>query len=171
MKFHLSTKQKVYIGLAITAILGGSAYLIIHRIKAKKTYNQLMADLATGAGATGTISDLTISGQPLDPNYYKTSGSVSLLSDAEVQNGITNIKTWIGHLYLPDSNEAAILSYLKSLKNKAQVSQLADAYMAKNGVSLLDDLATVDYTVGGFSWGTHQYLPDFKAAIQALPAK
>ena len=171
MKIHLSTKQKVSIGIAIVAILGGATYLIVHRIKAKKTYNQLMADLASGTGATGTISDLTVSGQPLDPNYYKTAGSTALLSDAEVQTGITNINTWIGHLYLPDSNETAILSYLKSLKNKAQVSQLSEAYMAKYGVSLLDAIATVDYTVAGFSWGAHQYLPDFKAAIQALPAK
>jgi hypothetical protein len=172
MKVHLTTKQKISIGVAITAILGGSAYLIIHRIKAKKIYNQLMADLTAGTGATGTITDLTVSGQPLDPNYFKNSGSTNLLTDAQVQTGITNINKWIGHEYLPDSDEKSILAYLKSLQNKAQVSQLAAAYMAKYGVALLDDLATVDYTIGGITWpGTHLYLPDFKAAIDALPAK
>lgn len=171
MKLNLSTKQKVYIGAAIAAILGGTTYLVIHRIKAKKVYAQLMTDLQSGSGATGTIQDLTVSGQALDPNYYKTSGSANLLSSSQVESGITNIKTWIGHLYLPDSNEAAILGYLKGLQNKAQASQIADAYYKKYGVTLLDDLATVDYTVGGFTWGTTQYLPQFKAAIDALPAK
>lgn len=171
MKFNLTTKQKIQIGVALAAILGGATYLIIHRIKAKKTYNQLMADLTAGKNESGTISDLAGQGGPLNTNYYKQSGSSNLLTDAQVQTGITNIKTWIGHLYMPDSDEKAILSYLKSLANKAQVSQLSEAYLNKYNVSLLDDLATVDYTIGGFTWGIHQYLPDFKAAIEALPDK
>jgi hypothetical protein len=167
----LTLKQKISISLAGALLVAGSTYLIIRRIKGKKIYNKLMIDLALGANETGTITDLTISGQPLDPNYYKNSGSTNLLSPSSIETGITNIKKWIGHLYMPDSDEKSILSYLKSLQNKAQVSQLADAYLKKYNVALLDDLATVDYTIGGFTWGIHQYLPDFKAAIEALPIK
>jgi hypothetical protein len=171
MKIHLSTKQKIISGIALATVIGVTTWAIVHNIKAKRIYKQLSEDLKTGKGESGTISDLEGEGGALNPNTSDESGSSNLLNASQIESGITNLKKWIGHLYLPDSDEAAILGYLKGLKNQAQVSQLAKAYQEKYGVTLLSDLATVDYTVGGFSWGTHQYLPDFKAAIQALPAK
>lgn len=158
-------QKYVIIGSGIVAV-GVITYIIVHRIQANKIYAQLVSDLQTGTGATGTINDLTVSGQALDPNYY-TGSSDNLLSDSQVQTDIANLKSWIGSTYW-FSNKQSILDLFKSLANKAQVSQLADAYYKAYGVAMLDDLKTIDYTLFSWDYGT-AYLPQIKAIIDALP--
>jgi hypothetical protein len=172
MKLNLTTKQKILSGIAVSALLGVAIWATIHRINAKKIYKQLNDDLAAHKGETGTADDLTQSGGALNPNYVDQSKSTNLLSDSAIQTGITNLNKWIGHTWLPDSDEDSILAYLKSLANKAQVSQLAKAYQQKYGNDLLTDLYSVDGAIKGWTWVfTTAYVPLFKAAIDALPDK
>ena len=153
-------------------LIGGTGiYLIINRIHKKSLYNKLMSDLTTGANSEDVVQELgvlTQSGGALDPGYYKTVSS-TLLSANDVTADAKKLNGWIHGLF-GLSDESSIIAFFQGLKNKAQVSQIAEAYLKAYAISLGDDLKTIDYTLFSLPIGTPN-LPKVQSAIQSLPDK
>jgi hypothetical protein len=153
-------------------IAGTATWIIVNRVKKKKLYNQLLADLETGAksgDAYQEMGTLTKKGGALDPGYVDSvSSPKKVITSAGVAAAVKKIHGYIHGLL--GSDEDALINFFSKVRAKTEVSQLAGAYQRTYNISLAEDLKTIDYTLGGIKMGTPD-LPKIIAAISALPDK
>jgi hypothetical protein len=163
-------RRSGYIFIGSVILLGGvSVALIINRKKKKVMYDTLIGHLAQGINQTGTIMDYGSSAkQPFHPLYYKEQGAGTLLiTVASAQALAKKIKAEINKGILWFTDESTMISFFKGLKNKAQVSFLADQYQKLYKSDMLKDITDAHYSLFGYS----NPLAEIKSIVDQMPNK
>ena len=153
----MNTKAKIIIGTSILVIGGTTSYIIYRSIRKKRIAEEIykkLDDTASESGAAANLSedDKHKANFGFDPNFWKEgSGGVMpnanlLMIPQKAREIATEINSNIG-VY---DDEDAILSEIKKLKSKGQLSQVTHAYSsgALNYGDLASDLK--DALEGGF---------------------
>ena len=128
-------KGRIIIGSALVVVVGITSYVIFSGLRKRKVLKNIYEAIRDTKSAQGQQALLNEENQLLgsdafDPNFWKGKGTVkpdpNLLMPTKMAR---EIATKIYELFdVISDDEKAIISQIKKLKSKGQISQVASAY-------------------------------------------
>ena len=133
-------KRKIIILISSVVVLGGAGYLTYTSIRNKKERDQIYKILDTDAGSYGGIEDFSnvFEGDAYINGIKLKYPTVILLKPDYITEARKELYDAISTL--GGTDEEAIKSVFRSLKDKIQIAQVAQSYRNNYGENLLDAL-------------------------------